>query len=397
MTTDEIRPKQLRALLLLLFLVPLIPTAMMARFMVDALRGERSMAAERLEQRYAAGLGSALATAEGGNAEEILARMRDYTDANVTQRIVGEKGAHIAGERNPWGPPLAQSAVPGHPGWMAIIHMKDDTLLEQSVEDQRRLFVWTLGLTGTGVICIAGLAVLALRRQLALQELKNTSVATVAHELRTPLASMRMLVDTLREGRYRGEDKLREYLDLIAAENERLGRLSESFLTFSRLEKGGQAMHFEVAPPADIAHAAVRQMQGRLTAPACNFTAVLSGTLPNVRVDRDAIISALCNMLDNALKYTGDEKRIVLRADAKNGGVSFFVEDNGVGVPEDQRRAIFRPFYQADQRLSRTREGCGLGLSIVQRIVDAHRGKISLESAPGGGAIFELWLPGISP
>ncbi len=397
MTTDEIRPKQLRALLLLLFLVPLIPTAMMARFMVDALRGERSMAAERLEQRYSAGLGSALATSEGGSAEEFLARMRDYTDANVTQRIVGEKGAHIAGERNPWGPPLAQSVVPGHPGWMAIIHMKDDTLLEQSVEDQRRMFAWTLGLTGTGVICIAGLAVLALRRQLALQELKNTSVATVAHELRTPLASMRMLVDTLREGRYRGEDKLREYLDLIAAENERLGRLSESFLTFSRLEKGGQAMHFEVVPAADIAHAAVRQMQGRLDVPGCSFTAVISGTLPSVRVDRDAIISALCNMLDNALKYTGDEKRILLRADAKNEGVSFFVEDNGVGVPEDQRRAIFRPFYQADQRLTRTREGCGLGLSIVQRIVDAHRGKISLESAPGGGAIFELWLPGISP
>lgn len=397
MTTDEIRPKQLRALLLLLFLVPLIPTAMMARFMVDALRGERSMAAERLEQRYAASLGSALATAEGASAEEILARIRDYTDANVTQRIVGEKGAHIAGERNPWGPPLAQSVVPGHPGWMAIIHTKDDALLDQSVEEQRRLFTWTLGLTATAVICIAGLAVLALRRQLALQELKNTSVATVAHELRTPLASMRMLVDTLREGRYRGEEKLHEYLDLIAAENERLGRLSESFLTFSRLEKGGQVMHFESVPAADIARAAIRQMQGRLSAPGCTFAAEIPETLPAVRVDLDAIISALCNILDNALKYTGDEKRIALRVIAKNDGVSFLVEDNGVGVPEDQRRAIFRPFYQADQRLSRTREGCGLGLSIVQQIVDAHGGKISHATASGEGSTFELWLPGISP
>lgn len=396
MTTDEIRPKQLRALLLLLFLVPLIPTAMMARFMVDALRGERSMAAERLEQRYAAGLGSALASAEGGTAEQILAIMREYTDANVTLRIVGEKGAHVAGERNPWGVPLAQAFVPGHPGWMALVHMKDNTLLEQSVEEQRHLFAWTLGLTATAVVCIAGLAVLALRRQMALQELKNTSVATVAHELRTPLASMRMLVDTLREGRYRGEDKLHEYLDLIAAENERLGRLSESFLTFSRLEKGRQAMRFESVPAGDIAHTAARQMYGRLSAPGCEFTMDVPDTLPRVDVDRDAVVSALCNILDNALKYTGEERRIVLRVVAKNGGVSYLVRDNGVGVPEDQRRAIFRPFYQADQRLSRTREGCGLGLSIVQQIVDAHRGKVSLESAPGGGTTFELWLPGIS-
>ena len=107
-----------------------------------------------------------------------------------------------------------------------------------------------------------------------------------------------------------------------------------------------------------------------------------------------SLIYIIGGCFGNTGKGVGDS---TLRADAKNGGVSFFVEDNGVGVPEDQRRAIFRPFYQADQRLSRMREGCGLGLSIVQRIVDAHRGKISLESAPGGGAIFELWLPGISP
>ena len=185
MTTDEIRPKQLRALLLLLFLVPLIPTAMMARFMVDALRGERSMAIERLEQSYRTALGSALNNSGSTDADGILRRIRDYTDAFVTARIVDEKGKHIAGERNPWGTPLAQALVPAQPGWMAVIHMKDSALLEQNVDEQRRIFAWTLGLTATGVICIAGLAVLALRRQLALQELKNTSVATVAHELRT--------------------------------------------------------------------------------------------------------------------------------------------------------------------------------------------------------------------
>ena len=395
MTTDEIRPKQLRALLLLLFLVPLIPTAMMARFMVDALRGERSMAAERLEQSYSASLTAALANPEGTDTGSILGRIASFTDAFVTVRIVGEKGVHIAGERNPWGPPLAQALVPEHPGWLAIIHMKDNTLLDRNVEEQRGIFVWTLGLTTVGVICIAGLAVLALRRQLALQELKNTSVATVAHELRTPLSSMRMLVDTLREGRYRGEDKLREYLDLIAAENDRLGRLAESFLTFSRLEKGAQSMHFEVIPAREIADAAIRQMHARLSAPGCTFSADIPQSLPAVRADRDALVSALCNILDNALKYTGEQKQITLRASSEDAGVAFRIEDNGVGIPEDQQRAIFRPFYQADQRLSRTREGCGLGLAIVHGIATAHRGKISIESEVGKGTTFRMWIPSI--
>ena len=393
MTTDEIRPKQLRALLLLLFLVPLIPTAMMARFMVDALRGERSMAIERLEQSYRTALGSALNNSGSTDADGILRRIRDYTDAFVTARIVDEKGKHIAGERNPWGTPLAQALVPAQPGWMAVIHMKDSALLEQNVDEQRRIFAWTLGLTATGVICIAGLAVLALRRQLALQELKNTSVATVAHELRTPLASMRMLVDTLREGRYRGEEKLREYLDLIAAENDRLGRLSESFLTFSRLEKNTRTMEFTEVSPSEIASAALRQMHGRLSSPGCSFTSHIAEALPKIPADRDALTSALCNILENALKYTGPEKHIALHVEQADGGVVFRVTDNGEGIPEEQQRAIFRPFYQADQRLSRTREGCGLGLAIVQRIATEHHGKITVKSTPGNGATFSLWLP----
>jgi two-component system phosphate regulon sensor histidine kinase PhoR len=207
---------------------------------------------------------------------------------------------------------------------------------------------------------------------------------------------MRMLVDTLREGRYRGEEKLHEYLDLIAGENERLGRLAESFLTFSRLDNGAQSLKMETLPVGEIANAVLQQMKPRLAAPGCTFSSEISPSLPNIRADRDAIVSALCNLLDNALKYTGDEKKITFSVNEENRGVAFHVKDNGIGVPADQHRAIFRPFYQADQRLSRTREGCGLGLAIVQQIVSAHGGRISLKSTDGAGSEFTLWLP-ISP
>jgi signal transduction histidine kinase len=393
MTTDEIRPKQLRGLLLLLFLVPLIPTAMMARFMVDALRGERSMVLENVEKSYGSTLGTALLNTTATGAADIVAHVGEYLDPQLTVRIVDENGAHVAGERNPWGAPIAQSPVRTHPGWLASLHLKDSTLIDEGVSEQRSIFAWTLGITAVGVVCIAGLAVLALRRQLALQELKNTSVATVAHELRTPLASMRMLVDTLREGRYRGEEKLHEYLDLIAQENDRLGRLAESFLTYSRLDKGAKSLRFEAVSPSEIVDGVAQQMKGRLSAPGSDFSTDVASALPSVNADREALVSALCNLLDNALKYTGDEKRIALKVAAENGGVAFRVSDNGIGIETDQRTAIFRPFYQADQRLSRTREGCGLGLAIVQQIVAAHRGKISLESEPGKGSTFIIWLP----
>lgn len=393
MTTDEIRPKQLRGLLLLLFLVPLIPTAMMARFMVDALRGERSMVLENIETSYSSTLGTALANTKATDAAAIVAHIGEFLDPQVAVRIADENGAHIAGEKNPWGAPIAQSPVRTHPGWIASLHLKDSTMIDDGVSEQRSIFAWTLGITAVGVVCIAGLAVLALRRQLALQELKNTSVATVAHELRTPLASMRMLVDTLREGRYRGEEKLHEYLDLIALENERLGRLAESFLTFSRLEKGAKSLRFETVEPSKIIEEVAQQMNGRLTAPGCEFQTETEPSLPEVRADREAVVAALCNLLDNALKYTGETKRIALKVVRENGGVSFRVSDNGIGIEHDQRAAIFRPFYQADQRLSRTREGCGLGLAIVQQIAAAHHGRISVQTEPGIGSTFTLWLP----
>lgn len=388
MTSDEIRPKQLRALLLLLFLVPLIPTAIMARFMADALKSERSVVLESLEKNYSSALTAALSAADDTDANALLAGLRGLLDPAVTVRITDQNERLIAGEPNPWGTPLSRSQVRSHPGWMASVHLKGNDLIDEGVSGQRSVFAWTLGFTAIGGITIAGVAVLTLRRQLAIQELKNTSVATVAHELRTPLASMRMLVDTLREGRYRGEDKLREYLDLIAAENDRLGRLAESFLTFSRQRNSPQ---LAAVAPGEIANTAIERMKVRLAA--CSFSSDIHEGLPVIHADRDEVVSALCNLLDNALKYSGSEKRISLTVAAEGQGVSFRVTDNGIGIAKELQSEVFRPFYQIDQRLSRTRDGCGLGLAIVQRIANAHGGRVSIESEAGKGSTFSIWIP----
>jgi signal transduction histidine kinase len=113
--------------------------------------------------------------------------------------------------------------------------------------------------------------------------------------------------------------------------------------------------------------------------------------------DRDAVVTVLVNLLDNACKYSGDDKRISLKTFAENGMVCFAVRDNGHGMSRRVMRRIFERFYQADRSLSRSAEGCGLGLAIVKFIVDAHKGRIDVESKPGEGSCFTVRLPAAQP
>jgi signal transduction histidine kinase len=399
MTAHEIRPKQLRALLLLLVLVPLIPIALMARFLSDALKGDRVEAVERAQQFQAELLASALRSApafEGtpdARAIQLYAHIREIAEPFVAIRIVDGAGRTLIGEESPKGQPLAQERAPGGLECLVQLFLARPEVIDDAVSGQRRIYIATGVLTTLLVLAIAGTAAMAVSRQITLQELKSTSVAIVAHELRTPLASMRMLVDTLREGRFRNAQQLREYLDLIAGENDRLRRIAENFLTFSRLDRGTQALELEPVAPHTVAAQAVAPFSGRLAAPGCTFTMEVPETLPEIRADREALAQVFANLIDNALKYTGDEKRIALRARAEGRALTFTVEDNGIGIAPDQRGEIFEPFHQVDQRLSRTREGAGLGLAIVRRIVQAHGGEITVAGEPEKGSVFTVKIP----
>lgn len=397
MSSHEIRPTQLRALLLLLVIVPLIPTALMARFMSDVLDRERLLSFERAQQFYADTLPPMLRnTPKDGRtpaeqAAVILAHLEKVADRNVTTRIVDTDANLIAGEPAPWGQLIAQAAAPGLPGATIQLHLTGPQVINEAIAGQRRILIWTGSITAFSVLFIAGIAALTVSRQFTLHELKNTSVATVAHELRTPLASMRLLIDTLREGRVRDEKQTHEYLILIGAEIERLSKLAENFLTFSRFDRGELSLNLTPVAPRAIAEQAVSTLHPRLDE--ATFTIEAPENLPQIQADRDALAQVLTNLLDNALKYTGAEKRIALRISADADGVVFSVEDNGIGLTNDERREIFRPFYQADQKLSRTREGCGLGLAIVNRIVKAHHGEITVASEPGKGSVFRVKIP----
>jgi signal transduction histidine kinase len=124
--------------------------------------------------------------------------------------------------------------------------------LATAAPEHARAYAASAGLLVIAILAVAVAAGITINRQLTLQDLKSTAVATVAHELRTPLASIRMLVDTLREGRFRSPEQQQEYLQLVSSELERLTRLTEQFLTHSRLERGKHGFHFAPVAPAEL-------------------------------------------------------------------------------------------------------------------------------------------------
>jgi signal transduction histidine kinase len=246
-------------------------------------------------------------------------------------------------------------------------------------------------MAGMGVLTV--LAVRLVRRQMTLARLKNDLAATVSHELRTPLSAMRVLLETLLDSDQLEETRTREYLQLIAQENERLGRLIETFLTFSRMERRKYAFHFSPVPARQIIEAVVASVRGRLEAPGGRLDVEIEDNLPLVMADPVTLSAALMNLLENAWKYSDEIKHIALRARAAHGSVIFSVTDHGIGIAPREWKRIFQPFYQVDQRLSRKGGGCGLGLSIVQFITRAHDGRVSVESRPGCGSTFAISLP----
>jgi signal transduction histidine kinase len=288
-------------------------------------------------------------------------------------------------------PFLSAPAAEHLPGWTleAQLEGQDPFRLAAS---RKALYLWT---GGAGIAFIAAAAIAAagfVGRQMRLTRLKNDLIATVSHELKTPLASMRVLVETLLEGRYRDDKQVREYLLLISKENVRLSRLIDNFLTFSRMERNKRTFDFRDLRVHDIVAAAVEATQGRFDGPGCRLEVNIEPDLPPIVGDRDALTTVLLNLLDNAYKYTRDDKHVRVRGYAEQRQVVLEVADNGIGIPRRAQRRIFDRFYQVDQSLARRTGGCGLGLSIVQFIVTAHGGTISVSSEPGKASRFTIRL-----
>jgi signal transduction histidine kinase len=230
-------------------------------------------------------------------------------------------------------------------------------------------------------------------KEMNLARQKSDFVANVSHELRTPLALIRLYAETLELGRLSAKEKYQEYFRIIREESERLTALINNILDFSRIDAGRKEYEFQETNLGELVHSTLDSYRFQIQQNGFGFEENISPDIPPVNVDREAIARSLLNLVNNALKYSKDDKHIAVKLYRVNGSVKLEVQDRGIGIPLNEQEKIFEKFYRCGDPLVHNVKGSGLGLSLVRHIVRAHGGDVLVESVPDKGSKFTIALP----
>jgi signal transduction histidine kinase len=245
------------------------------------------------------------------------------------------------------------------------------------------------------LVMIAGLVLTkhVVSKEMALARLKSDFVSNVSHELRTPLALIRLYAETLELGRITTREKKQQYYRIVRKESERLTALINNILDFSRIEAGRKEYEFRETDIGDLVHNTLDSYRYQIESQGFAFEEKIDDDLPPVVVDREAIARAVVNLVNNALKYSADDKFLGVKLYRDNGSVKLEVVDHGIGIARRDQAKIFEKFYRTGDPLVHNTKGSGLGLSLVRHITEAHGGEIEVDSTPGKGSKFVLSLP----
>ncbi|HEX8791232.1 MAG TPA: HAMP domain-containing sensor histidine kinase [Polyangiaceae bacterium] len=292
-------------------------------------------------------------------------------------------------------------------GWRVQVSPSASDELTARVQNRAMLEFVMMGIS-CGVIVLGVVVILfAAERERRISSLKSEFVANVSHELKTPLALVRMFGEMLQSGRVANEEKRQQYLDIIVGESERLSALIENVLDFARVERGRQAYEFAEGSIADAVTRAVNVYRYRAEREGVELVTELEPGLPTARIDERAIQLAVINLLDNALKYASGSEVVTVRVTREDGSVVVRVVDRGPGVPPEDRERIFERFVRGSTARGGGAgggagagalpiRGSGIGLALVKHIAESHGGRAWVEGgAPG--ASFAVSIPAAPP
>ncbi|HEY0139577.1 MAG TPA: HAMP domain-containing sensor histidine kinase [Thermoanaerobaculia bacterium] len=251
--------------------------------------------------------------------------------------------------------------------------------------------------TGGAFVVLCGAIVLAIGamfRQARLSQMKSDFVSNVSHELRTPLSSIRVFGEYMRLGRVTKPEKIQEYGEYIEAEGRRLTQLINNILDFSKIESAEKKYRFCEVDVVDLVENTVNAFEVPLREQ--GFVVSYEGPEvhpPALLIDKDAIGQVLVNLIDNAMKYSGERKEIAVRVTTAANELRIAIRDRGIGIPSLEQKKIFEKFYRVGGALVHDVKGSGLGLAIVKHVVQAHGGRVEVASMPGEGSTFTIVLP----
>jgi two-component system phosphate regulon sensor histidine kinase PhoR len=266
---------------------------------------------------------------------------------------------------------------------------------EVAKELQRKRLIDSLTIGGAITVMLAGwiLLVFAIRRERRANELKSEFISNVSHELKTPLSIITMFGEMLANGRTKGPEQANEYADIIWRESVRLGRLIDNVLDFAKIERGKGIYEFTETDVGEVVERAVDLVGRRLTTAEMSIDVHIEPELPHVDLDANAYTLAVMNLIDNATKYAADGKKIELDLRRQGPRIVLSVRDFGPGIDPEEQEQIFERFYRARAVRLKPIRGSGIGLALVRHIARAHHGDVSVESTPGKGSTFRIWLP----
>jgi signal transduction histidine kinase len=275
--------------------------------------------------------------------------------------------------------------------WTVHVRSLPDQALLATLQGARRMFVLISIAAGASLLALV-LTVRADRASAALASMKSDFVAAVTHELKTPVASIRLVGDTLSNGRYTSPKTVQEYAGLLSVEASRLSTSIDNLLTYARYSSSPAASANELADvePADLVEDALQGLRPVLADQKFDLVIDVPPDLPQLCVDRPAMIQALDNIVDNAIKYSPTEKHLAVSARANGKSVTLTVRDRGTGIARKDLSRVFERFYRGGNV---TVSGSGLGLPIAKRIVESHGGRIEVRSAVGSGTEVDVTLP----
>jgi signal transduction histidine kinase len=279
------------------------------------------------------------------------------------------------------------------PNWELAVYQPPGTSPRQAVRRQVMLFTAAFGVLLA--VIVAGIVTTwrLMRRETEMARLKADFVANVSHDLKTPVSVIRMFGETLEMDRVSGEGQRREYYRIITRESERLSRLIDNVLDFSRIEGGRRTYERVPTPVEPLIRDTLAAFDYPLVQRGFKVDVDVAPDLPEVSMDADAVGQALANLIDNAIKYSGAGRAVAVSAAVVDGRLALAVSDQGIGIPKAEHARIFEKFYRVGRSDTQGRRGSGVGLALVRHVAEAHGGEVSVESAPGEGSRFTLWLP----